>query len=323
MSTLETDVPVNTLAVEEALDQLQEETLFQPIDQVLEVEEGPGGQSLSFWADVWRRFTAHRPAMISLFALLVLTLCALLAPLLSSHTYYETHLELNNLAPCKQFWFGTDDLGRDMFVRIWTGARISLFIGVTAAGIDLVLGVLWGGTAALVGGRVDELMMRAADVLYAIPYLLIVIMLMVVMGPGLVTIIIAMTITGWIGMARLVRGQILQLKQRTFVHAAVAIGASGPRILWKHLIPNTMGPIIVMMTLTIPTAIFTEAFLSFLGLGVQAPIASWGTMAAESLSAMRYYPWRLFFPAGFISGTMLALYIVGDGLRDAVDPRMH
>ncbi|MGE3953746.1 MAG: ABC transporter permease [Parachlamydiales bacterium] len=317
------EAEIKSPSLEETLEALQEETLFQPLRRTQEPPLGPAGPSLSYWADVWHRFRGHKPAIVSLCALLLLMLFALFAPLFSSYTFYETHLELNNLSPCKMFWFGSDDLGRDMFVRIWTGARISLFIGVTAAGIDLILGVLWGGTAALAGGKIDEVMMRVADVLYAIPYLLIVIMLMVVMGPGLLTIIIAMSITGWIGMARLVRGQVLQLKQRTFVQAAVALGASGPRILWKHLIPNTMGPIIVMMTLTIPTAIFTEAFLSFLGLGVQAPIASWGTMAAESLSAMRYYPWRLFFPAGFISGTMLALYIVGDGLRDAVDPRMR
>ena len=166
-------------------------------------------------------------------------------------------------------------------------------------------------------------MMRLADILYAIPYLLVVIMLMVVLGSGLVPIIIALTIIGWIGMARIVRGQMLQLKQQEFIQAAIALGAGRRRILFKHLLPNTMGPIIVTMTLTIPTAIFAEAFLSFLGLGVQAPMASWGVMASDGLAAMRYYPWRIFFPALFISITMLAFNLVGDGLRDALDPKLR
>ena len=165
--------------------------------------------------------------------------------------------------------------------------------------------------------------MRLADILYSIPYLLVVILLMVIMGSGLATIIIALAMTGWINMARIVRGQILQLKQLDFVKAATALGASRRRILLRHLIPNAMGPIIVTLTLTIPSAIFAEAFLSFLGLGVQAPIASWGTMANDGLPAMRYYPWRLFFPASFISLTMLSFNLLGDGLRDAFDPRLR
>ena len=173
------------------------------------------------------------------------------------------------------------------------------------------------------GGKTEELMMRFADILYSLPYLLIVILLMVVMGPGIFTIIIAMTMTGWINMARIVRAQILQLKHIDFATAAHAIGASRTRVLIRHLIPNTIGTIITTMTLTIPAAIFTEAFLSFLGLGVQAPIASWGTMANDGLSALRYYPWRLFFPAAFISFTMLAFNVVGDGIRDAFDPRLR
>jgi len=166
-------------------------------------------------------------------------------------------------------------------------------------------------------------MMRIADVLYGLPYLLTVIMLMVVMGSGLVPIIVALTIIGWITMARIVRGQILQLKRLEYVQAAIALGASPRRILLKHLIPNAIAPILVTMTLTVPSAIFVEAFLSFLGLGVQAPVASWGTMAADGLPAMRYYPWRLFFPATFISLAMFAFNLVGDGLRDALDPKLR
>ncbi|MCB1181000.1 MAG: ABC transporter permease, partial [Chlamydiia bacterium] len=278
--------------------------------------------SLSYWQDVWQRFSKNRIATCGLLFLIVLTLFAIFGPFISPHLYYETTLALKNHPPSKEYWFGTDDLGRDMFSRTCWGARISLFIGVTAALIDLCIGVVWGGLAAHLGGRVDSILMRLADILYAIPYLLVVILLMVVMGSGLLPIIIALSITGWVGMARIVRGQILQLKQQEYIQAAIALGASSSRILFKHLIPNTMGSIIVTMTLTIPIAIFTEAFLSFLGLGVSAPMASWGTMASDGLPAMRYYPWRLFFPAAFISLTMLALNLMGDGLRDAIDPKL-
>ncbi len=297
--------------------------LFFPLEKDGEALEDPVDHGRSFWQDVRGRLWRNKLAMVSLTGLLLLGLMAIFGPMISGHTYYTTHLELNNLPPNHIFWFGTDDLGRDIFTRIWFGARISLFVGISAALIDLVFGVLWGGIAALAGGRTDNLMMRVVDTLHAIPALLVIIMLMVVMGPGVFTIIVAMAIMGWLGMARMVRGQILQLKQLVYVDAAIALGAGNRRILFRHLIPNALGPIIVMVTLSIPTAIFTEAFLSFLGLGVQAPIASWGTMASESLSALRYYPWRLLFPAAFISLTMLAFYILGDSIRDAVDPRLR
>jgi oligopeptide transport system permease protein len=252
----------------------------------------------------------------------LLLVMAVIGPMISPYAYYETHLPLKNLAPCKDFWFGTDDLGRDLFTRIWWGARISLFVGVTAATLDLILGGLYGSIAGLFGGKVDEILMRVADILYSLPSLLIVILLTVTMGSGLCTIIAALTITGWIPMARIVRGQIMQLKEHDFVFAAKALGASRLRILFRHLIPNALGPIITTMTLTVPSAIFTEAFLSFMGLGIQAPIASWGTMAYDGLAALRYFPWRLFFPAMFISLTMLCCNLVGDGIRDHFDPRI-
>lgn len=277
----------------------------------------------SFWQEGWTRFCSNKLALIGGMLLALLFLMAIFGPLLTPYTYYETHLNLKNLPPSSKFWFGTDELGRDLFTRVWWGARISLFVGIMASLIDLAIGVFYGSIAAIVGGKKEELMMRIADILYSIPYLLVVILLMVIIGSGITTIIIALTITGWIGMARIVRSQILQLKQMDFIKAAIAMGASRRRILMKHLIPNCMGPIIITVTLTIPSAIFAEAFLSFLGLGVQAPIASWGTMANDGLSALRYYPWRLFFPAGFISITMLCFNLVGDGLRDAFDPRLR
>lgn len=280
-------------------------------------------KSISYWADASLRFRSNRMAFIGLVILLLLIFFALVGPWLTPYTYYGTELANKNQPPNSEHWFGTDELGRDLFTRTWYGARISLTVGITAAVIDLIIGVLWGGIAAFAGGKVDELMMRIADVLYGLPYLLTVIMLMVVMGSGLIPIIVALTIIGWITMARIVRGQILQLKRLEYVQAAIALGASPRRILLKHLIPNAIAPILVTMTLTVPSAIFAEAFLSFLGLGVQAPVASWGTMAADGLPAMRYYPWRLFFPATFISLAMFAFNLVGDGLRDALDPKLR
>ncbi|MFZ0566080.1 MAG: ABC transporter permease [Chlamydiales bacterium] len=300
-----------------------EKEFFLPLEHNLAAAEEIVGPSLSFWQDVWRRFRKNRLATSGFFVLCLLALFAITGPLISPYPYYETHLEMKNHPPSKEFWFGTDDLGRDLYARTACGAQISLFVGISAASIDLVIGVLWGGFAALRGGKIDNIMMRIADIFYAIPNLLMVIMLMVVIGSGLIPILIALTITGWIAMARIVRGQLMQLKEQEYIQAAIALGASRRRILFKHLIPNAMGPIIVTMTLTIPLAIFTEAFLSFLGLGVQAPIASWGTMASDALPAMRYYPWRLFFPAIFISVSMLAFNLVGDGLRDAIDPKLR
>lgn len=297
-------------------------SLFVPIKRQNPAKaEKTERSSLSFWQDVRRRFCQNKAALIGSYLLLILLSCAIIGPWISGHNYYDTHLELKNQAPSARFWLGTDALGRDVFTRIWWGARISLFVGVAAAALDLVIGVLWGGIAGACGGKVDEWMMRLADICHGIPYLLVVILLMVIMGSGLFTIILAMALTGWIPMARIVRAQVMQLKHAEYVLAARSMGGSFSHILRKHLIPNSMGPILVTITLSIPTAIFIEAFLSFLGLGVQAPIASWGTMAADGLTALQYYPWRLFLPAFFISLTMLAFNLVGDGLRDALDPR--
>jgi oligopeptide transport system permease protein len=279
-------------------------------------------QAFSYWRNSWNRLKQNKRVMFGLWLLGFLMVMALVGPFLTDYPYYETHLPLKNLPPSTQFWFGTDELGRDLFTRVWWGARISLFVGITAALIDLIIGVIYGSIAGLFGGKIDELLMRVADIIYSIPYLLVVILLTVVMGSGLITIIIALTFTGWIPMARMTRGQVMQLKELDYAYAAYALGASRSRILLRHLLPNALGPIITTMTFTIPTAIFAEAFLSFLGLGVQAPIASWGTMASDGLSALRYFPWRLFFPALFISLTMLCFNLVGDGIRDAFDPRL-
>jgi oligopeptide transport system permease protein len=296
---------------------------FEPIGLNLRQAEEIKRPSLSFWQDAWRRLKMNKVAMASLIFLVVLMLFATFAPMMSQYDYASQDFSVKNQKPTAEHWFGTDDLGRDMYVRIWHGARISLEVGFAAAFVDLLIGVIWGGIAGYYGGRVDEVMMRIADVLYAIPYLLVVILLMVVLDPGVFTIILALTITGWINMARIVRGQILQLKNQEFVLAARALGADSKRIIFKHLIPNALGPIIVTLSLTVPQAIFAESFLSFLGLGVSAPVASWGTMASDGLPALQYYPHRLMFPAVFISLTMLAFNLLGDGIRDAVDPRLR
>ncbi|WHY35507.1 ABC transporter permease [Cytobacillus firmus] len=279
--------------------------------------------SLSFWKDVFIRFRKNKLALFGLVLLGLLIFMAIFGPYMTPYDYASNDLSNKNQSPSSEHWFGTDDLGRDMFARTWEGARISIFIGVAAAVIDLIIGVFWGGIAGYKGGRTDEGMMRFADILYGVPYLLLVILLMVVLGQGLSTMIIAMSITGWINMSRIVRGQVLSLKNQEYVLAAKTLGANTSRIMGKHLIPNSMGPILVTMTLTVPSAIFTEAFLSFIGLGLTPPIASWGTMANDGLAAMRYYPWRLFFPAVFICLTIFAFNVVGDGLRDALDPRMR
>ncbi|MGX1900548.1 ABC transporter permease [Thermolongibacillus altinsuensis] len=297
--------------------------MFQPASVDLSEAEKISKPSLSFWKDVSIRFRKNKLAMFGLVLLIILIFMAIFGPMMTPYDYRTNDLMNTNQPPSAEHWFGTDELGRDIFARTWYGARISLFIGVAAALIDLFIGVLWGGFAGFRGGRTDEVMMRIADILWAIPYLLLVILLMVVLEQGLGTMILAMTITGWINMARIVRGQVLQLKNQEYVLAAQTLGASTARIMFKHLIPNAMGPILVTMTLTIPTAIFTEAFLSYLGLGVPQPLASWGTMAADGVQALQYYPWRLFFPATMICLTIFAFNVVGDGLRDALDPRLR
>lgn len=279
-------------------------------------------KQVSFWKEVFYRFSHNKLAIVGSIILIFIALMAIFAPIFSSYNYEES-VGLYNSAPSATHWFGTDDLARDIFVRAWEGARISLFIGITAAIIDLIIGVLWGSIAGLAGGRVDNIMMRIADVLTAIPYLLVVIILLVVMEPGLVPMIIALSITGWVNMARIVRGEVLKIKNQEYVLAARTLGANNWHIIKRHLIPNAMGAILVTMTMTIPSAIFTESFLSYLGLGVQAPLASWGTMASEGFKALTSAPWRLLFPALLISVTIFAFNAVGDGLRDALDPKLR
>jgi dipeptide transport system permease protein len=301
------------------------EEMFLPAEDNFKEADKIARPTISYWANVWRRLRVNKLAMLGLILIILLVIMAIIGPHINGYTYYEQDFSKKNLRPNAEHWFGTDSSGRDMFTRAWYGARISLFIGLMAALIDFLIGVIYGGISALKGGSIDNALMRIAEVLYAIPYLLMVILVMVMFGDdqrGLLPIIVAMTITGWIPMARLVRGQVLQLREFEYVQAANAAGARTSWILRKHMIPNTMGPILVNLTLTVPTAIFAEATLSFLGLGIPAPKASWGTMASDALSSIligNFY--QLFVPAILISITMFAFNVFGDGLRDALDPR--
>ncbi|ARP42948.1 Oligopeptide transport system permease protein OppC [Geobacillus thermodenitrificans] len=305
-----------------------EEALFRPIDRRSLQSAAVQRPSLSFWKEVCLKIIKNKMAMFGALLLLCIVIMAIIGPHLVPYSYDNQDLTNGNKPPSSEHWFGTDDLGRDMWSRTWYGARISLTVGLIAALIDLVIGVLVGGVSGYMAGRgklgdrIDNILMRIVEVLYGIPYLLVVILLMVVMEPGLWTIIIALSITGWIGMARIIRGQILQLKQQEYVLAAQKLGTSHAKIIFRHLLPNALGIIIVNLTFTIPQAIFAESFLSFLGLGVQAPFASWGTMANDALGVILSGQWwRLFFPGLMISLTMFAFNIFGDGLQDALDPR--
>lgn len=284
---------------------------------------GPVRPATTYWQDAWRRLKLNKLAMAGLATILVIALLAIIGPLLSPYSYSDQVLADSNQPPSTAHWFGTDNLGRDLATRVLYGARISLSIGLVASLINLTIGVVYGGVAGYFGGRVDSIMMRIVDILYGIPLLLYVILLMVVLRPGLTNIFIALGLVYWLGMARIVRGQILALKEQEYVLAARLVGAGSWRIILRHLVPNSMGPIIVTLTLSIPEAIFTEAFLSFIGLGVSAPMASWGVLASESVAGLRSYPFQLLYPALAISLTMLSFNFLGDGLRDALDPRMR
>ncbi|ETT80999.1 ABC transporter permease [Viridibacillus sp. FSL R5-0477] len=304
------------------------DSMFRPVDPSKLQTDEIQRPSLGVFKETLLSILKNKLAIIGLFLLVVIIFLAIFGPSMVPYSGSQQNLTNVNKAPSGEHWFGTDNLGRDMWSRTWQGARVSLTIGFIAAIVDLVLGVVVGGISGYMAGRgklgdrVDSLLMRIVEILYGIPYLLVVILLMVIMEPGITTIIIALSITGWVGMARIIRGQILLLKSQEYVLAAEKLGTSHVKIITRHLLPNTMGIIIINLTFTIPTAIFAEAFLSFLGLGVQAPFASWGTMANDSLGViLSGHWWRLFFPGFMIALTMFAFNAFGDGIQDALDPR--
>lgn len=296
--------------------------LFVPLErEILQVQKKE--ETLGYWQDAWIRLKKNKMALLGLIIIVCLIVVAIFGPIFSSHTYDEQNLMMTNSPPSWEHWFGTDNLGRDIFIRVLYGARISLAIGIVASLLNLFIGVIYGGISGFCGGKIDRIMMNIVDILYSVPTLLYVILLMVILKPGLINIFIALGIGYWLQMARIVRGQILSMKEQEFILAARTIGVSKKRILFRHLLPNAMGAIIVTMTLAIPDAIFTEAFLSFIGLGVSSPMASWGVLASEGVNNLRAYPFQLFFPAVAISVTMLAFNFLGDGLRDVLDPKMR
>ncbi len=282
----------------------------------------PAGRSL--WVDARRRLFANHAAMASLVLLTLMVLLILIGPMLSPWSYEYIDFDGVWRAP-PQFegmhLFGTDQLGRDLFVRTMVGGRISLMVGIVATLVSLLIGVTWGATAGYFGGRIDSLMMRTVDILYALPFMFLVILLMVVFGRHLVLIFVAIGAINWLDMARIVRGQTLALKNREFVMAARAAGVSNARIIRRHIVPNLLGVVAVYVTLTIPQVILVESFLSFLGLGVQEPATSWGALVNEGARDMDAAPWALAFPAVFLALTLFCFNFIGDGLRDALDPK--
>lgn len=278
-------------------------------------------QGSSLWADAWQRLKRNRLALGSLIFLLSLIALCLLTPWLAPYGYEQQNLELGATPPSLAHWLGTDVFGRDLLTRLLYGGRVSLMVGFIATGVALFIGVLWGTVAGYLGGRVDTLMMRLVDILYALPFIIFIILLMVVFGRSVLLLFMAIGAVEWLTMARIVRGQVQGIRQQEYIEAAIAMGLPVWRILWRHVIPNTLGPVIVYATLTIPQVMLLEAFLSFLGLGIQPPQSSWGLLISYGAESMEEYPWLLVFPGLALAATLFALNFLGDGLRDALDPR--
>lgn len=277
------------------------------------------GRSLS--QDAVARLRKNKMAMISLFVLLFIIGIAVLTPWIAPYSYEEQNLDLGASAPSATHWLGTDALGRDQLTRIMYGSRISLMVGFIATAVALTIGVLWGAIAGFLGGRVDAVMMRIVDALYALPFTIFIILLTVIFGSSMLLLFLAIGAVEWLTMARIVRGQVLTIKRQEFVEAAISMGLSPWRIISRHLIPNVLGPVIVYTTLTIPSVILLESFLSFLGLGIQPPASSWGSLISGGVETMEEYPWLLIFPGLVLTITLFSLNFLGDGLRDALDPR--
>jgi oligopeptide transport system permease protein len=273
------------------------------------------------WRDAWRRLQHNRLAVAGGVTLLLLAAACVLGPLLSPFGYAEQDLNNTFAAPGSVHWLGTDQLGRDLLVRVLQGGRISLGVGLCATFVALTIGVVYGAVAGYLGGRTDAVMMRLVDIMYALPFTIFVILLMVFLGRNIVLLFVAIGAVEWLTMARIVRGQVMSLKKMEFIEAARSLGYSHSRIIFRHLLPNALGPIIVYTTLTIPAVMLLEAFLSFLGLGVQPPMSSWGTLIKDGAEKMEEYWWLLVFPGALFSLTLFSLNFLGDGLRDALDVR--
>lgn len=284
---------------------------------IVEIEQGT-----SLWRDAWLRLNKNKLAMFSLALLIIMVILALLTPWITLYSYEAQDLDLGASPPSWQHWLGTDTFGRDLLTRVLYGSRVSLVVGFIATMVALFIGVLWGATAGYLGGRVDTIMMRIVDALYALPFTIFIILLMVIFGRSMLLLFLAIGAVEWLTMARIIRGQVLSIRRQEFIEAAIAMGLSQWKIISRHLIPNVLGPIIVYTTLTIPSVILLESFLSFLGLGIQPPQSSWGLLISYGVETMEEYPWLLIFPGLVLSVTLFSLNFLGDGLRDALDPRV-
>ncbi|MFC4320645.1 oligopeptide ABC transporter permease [Litchfieldia salsa] len=331
--------------------------LFEPAQLDSTKGEEIAKPSLTYWQDAWRSLRKNKAAIFGLILLIIVAFLAIFGPMMNNYGFDDQNLSRAKLPPkipvlehigwlgvdgtmeapdgsgrvdvyeqkgiTDYFWFGTDGLGRDLWTRVWSGTRISLYIALLAAVIDMIIGVAYGGISAYYGGRIDNVMQRVIEVLVGIPNLVVVILMILVLDPGILSITIALTITGWVGMARIVRGQILKLKNQEFVLASKTLGAKDRNIILRHLIPNVTGVIIINTMFTIPSAIFFEAFLSFIGLGLQPPTASLGTLIEDGYKSIQIFPHIMIFPAIVISSLMIAFNLMADGLRDALDPKMR
>ncbi|HJX34638.1 MAG TPA: ABC transporter permease [Desulfatiglandales bacterium] len=282
----------------------------------IEIEKGT-----SLWSNSWYRLKQNRLAMIGLFILLIMVLISLLTPWVAPYSYEVQDLNLGATPPSAEHWLGTDIFGRDMLTRIMYGSRVSLAVGFLATAVSLIIGVTWGSVSGFSGGRVDAVMMRIVDILYALPFVIFVILLMVVFGRNLLLLFMAIGAVEWLTMARIIRGQVLSIREKEYIDSAIITGIPNSRIISRHILPNAIGPIIVYTTLTIPSVILLESFLSFLGLGIQPPMCSWGLLINYGVETMEEYPWLLIFPGVVLSITLFSLNFLGDGLRDALDPK--
>lgn len=278
-------------------------------------------QGSSIWHDAWLRLRKNRLAVAGLVFLIFVAITCLLGPLFSAYGYEEQRLDLGASPPGAKHWLGTDTLGRDLLVRTLTGGRVSLGVGLAATFVALTIGVVYGAVAGFVGGKRDAFMMRVVDIMYSLPFPIFVILLMVFFGRNIILLFVAIGAVEWLTMARIVRSQVMAVKRMEFIEAARSLGYGRRRIIFRHILPNILGPVIVYTTLTIPAVMLLEAFLSFLGLGVQPPMSSWGVLIKDGAEKMEEFPWLLVFPAALFSLTLLSLNFVGDGLRDALDVR--
>jgi oligopeptide transport system permease protein len=301
--------------------EMQKQQLFRKLSKDEKNDEFIAIESKTFFQSVKAEFTKNKRAVFGLIVLVIVVLMAILGPVFSPFSYEEQNIALRNAAPTAQHLFGTDKMGRDIFVRILYGARISLGVGIVAAIVNLILGTLYGGIAGYVGGRTDMVMMRFVDIIYSVPSMLYIVLIMLWLGAGVSSIILGISITCWIGTARIVRSQVKSLREQEFTMAAFVLGASPKRILVKHLLVNAMGPIIVNITLMVPQAIFTEAWLSFIGVGISAPKASWGTLCDAASELIMVYPMQTIYPLVAICLTIISFNFVGEGLERALDPK--